>query len=481
MSVIRELKRSGVIRSQVSLVAMLGCLTIAAAALAIDEDDLQSAKSKLAKAQSLRGTHLPSGQIKISGVRPDHQLQTFCLNKDGLIFGVVAPPRPYAAQLKGDNNSAEIRVHDADGKELRKWNVDFAVQSIAAAPNGSILVAGNGMIAKFSAEGSLLKSAELPHIAQLLKDSAKLKEEAKAQLEEDQEQYDEYLKPFRQQTTQVNEQLQQQQKQLEELTARLEKMPEKEWTTADKSKLLAIKTSVRNLESQIARNLQNQKNDPQLQNYKQRSERSVDEVVAAMTRRLRIVNAIAVSDQDVFIASGVLKGFGYSIWRTGQDFKGAEQIVTGLSGCCGQMDIRCCEDRVFVAENSRKRVLQYDRDGKKLSQWGEGDRDGSAGANFGGCCNPMNLCFSTAGEVLTAESEGVVKRFTKEGSYLGIVGIANLTGGCKNVAIGLSPNGEKAYFYDREGSRIVILSRKTADSKPKTAAAAKKSRTAVSD
>ena len=389
-------------------------------------------------------THKQIGDIKIRGVRSGHQLQTFCLNKEGVIFAVVAPPRPYGASLEGKNNSAEIRVHDADGKELRQWSVDFAVQAIAAAPNGNIFVAGNGKIAKFDSEGKLLTSSDAPHIAALLKNSAKMKEEAEAQLEEEKEQYEEQRK-------QLDVNVDAQRKQLAELKEKLEKIPEEERKAADKRKVRTLEMQVKNLEAQ---------NKSMLQYYKQRGERTVDQVIAETTSRLKIVNALTVSDRDVFIASGVPKGYGYAIWRTSHEFEGADQIVTGLSGCCGQMDIRCCEEGVFVAENSRKRVLQYDREGKKLAQWGEGDRNGSTGAGFGGCCNPMNLCFGSAGEVFTAESEGYIKRFSKEGSFLGIVGQAKVSGGCKNVAIAVSPVGDKAYFFDLQGSRIVVLDKK---------------------
>lgn len=396
-------------------------------------------------------THAQSGDIKIKGVRSGHQLQTFCLNKEGLIFAVVGPARPYGGvKLEGKNNSAEIRVFEADGKELRQWTVDFAVQSIAVSPNGNVFVAGNGMIAKYDAEGKLLGSAETPHIASLLKNSAKLKEEAEAQLEEEKEQYEAQFK-------EMDAQVDVQRKLLAKQKADVEAKPEAEQTAADKRKIRTLEQAVKNMETQ---------NKSLLQFYKQRSERKVDDVIVEMTSRLKIVNALGVSDKDVFIASGMVKGYGYAIWRTSHEFEGAEQIVTGLSGCCGQMDIRCCDDGVFVAENSRKRVLQYDREGKKLSQWGEGSRDGTGGATFGGCCNPMNLCFSSAGEVFTAESEGYIKRYTKEGSFLGVLGQAKVSGGCKNVAIGISPDSSKAYFFDLQGSRIVVLNKK--DDAPKT-------------
>ena len=386
-------------------------------------------------------SHVQSGSIKIRGNRSGHQLQAFSLNKEGLIFAVVAAPRSYGAKLEGKNNTAEIRVFSASGEELRQWTVDFAVQSIAISPGGHVFVAGNGQIAKFDAEGKLLKSADAPHIAALLKNSAKLKDEAEAALEEEKEQYAEQVKALK-------EQVEPQQKMLDELKAAVDAKPEAERTTADKRKIRTLELAIKNMESQ---------NKAALQFYKQRSERKIDDVISEMTSRLKIVNSLAATDQDVFIASGVTKGYGYAIWRTNHDFDGSEQIVTGLSGCCGQMDIGCCEDKVFVAENSRKRVLQYDRDGKKLGQWGEGNRNGAAGAGFGGCCNPMNVCFGSNGEVLTSESEGYIKKFTKEGSFLGVVGQAKVSGGCKNVAIAMSPTGDKAYFFDLQGSRIVIL------------------------
>lgn len=455
-------------RSTLGLATLLGGLALAVPLHAADDaatpENLKTSLSELvgallggadatpaanASAAKLPGaTHTQSGDIKIQGARSGHQLQTFCLNKEGLIFAVVGPPKSYGnAQLEGKKNSAEVRVYDADGKELRQWAVDFAVQSIAAAPNGTIFVAGNGMIAKFDTDGKLLASADVPHISSLLKNSEKLKEEAEAALEDEKEQYEQYLK-------QIKQQVDAQKKALDEQKAALEAKPEAERTAAAKRKIRTLELTVRNAESQ---------NKAMLNYYKQRGERSVDDVISEMTGRLKVVNALGATDKDLFIASGVVKGYGYAIWRTSHDFEGAEQIVSGLSGCCGQMDIRCCDDCVFVAENSRKRVLQYDREGKKLAQWGEGSRNGAEGAGFGGCCNPMNLCIGPAGEVLTAESEGFIKRFTKEGSFLGVVGQAKVSGGCKNVAIALSPSGDKAYFFDLQGSRIVVLNQDKAD------------------
>ncbi len=42
-----------------------------------------------------------------------------------------------------------------------------------------------------------------------------------------------------------------------------------------------------------------------------------------------------------------------------------------LGGCCGQMDIQCDDEHLLVAENTKFEVGIYDRDGKRLSGFGQ--------------------------------------------------------------------------------------------------------------
>jgi hypothetical protein len=129
---------------------------------------------------------------------------------------------------------------------------------------------------------------------------------------------------------------------------------------------------------------------------------------------------------------------------------------------------------VFVAENSRHRVATFSREGEKGKFWGNSARAGliadEGGAavpattdysRFGGCCNPMNLRFTSGGDVLTAESEGHIKQFSPEGKFVRLVGMAEVSGGCKNVALAPSPKGDKIYFYDQQKSRVVVLTEKS--------------------
>mgnify|MGYP001488175850 CR=1 FL=1 len=203
-----------------------------------------------------------------------------------------------------------------------------------------------------------------------------------------------------------------------------------------------------------------------VQQYKKQQtdlEAKGDKLTAQEKAQLGTVNAVTVTEKDVFVATGEVKGYGYSVWRMNREFKEPKQILTGLGGCCGQMDIQAAGDAVFVAENTRHRVGKYDRDGKRLTSFGKRGRDGDPEC-FGSCCNPMNTRLLADGTVLTAESEGYVKRFSADGTYLGNVGAAKIQGGCKNVAVAAAPDGDVIYFCDQPGSRIIVLTKKSGGS-----------------
>ena len=111
------------------------------------------------------------------------------------------------------------------------------------------------------------------------------------------------------------------------------------------------------------------------------------------------------------------------------------------------MDVQCRNGELYVCENSRHRVIRFDRDGKEVAHFGKRDRAGE-GENFGGCCNPMNLCFSKEGNLYVSESNGVVKHFTPGGKYLGIVGVANVQPGCKNSCVGVTADDSRLFYID---------------------------------
>jgi hypothetical protein len=364
------------------------------------------------------------GEIAVKSELPGIALQTLCLDGDGNVVALLGPPR-YGETPKSP--VSEIQVYSASGDPVRKWKMPFLAQSVNAGPDGSVYVAGDGRIAKYDKSGKELANVELPQVAALLKDSDKLRKEAKEQLEQEVKQYADMAEQFRDQ---------------------LEKLKKKDadkLTPNEKAQMQALE--------------QNSKVYGQMAD--QQKKRSVDDVVRDLTTRLRIINALAVTEKDIFVVCGESKGYGYAVWRMSHDFKDAKQVMNSLRGCCGQMDVQAHGEELFVAENCSHAVGRYTRDGKKLGTFGKRGQEGDPEC-FGGCCNPMNVRVTGDGKVYTAESEGHVKLFDAKGEFVACVGTAKLQGGCKNVALAVSPDGSKVYFCDQPGSRILILTKKTA-------------------
>jgi hypothetical protein len=364
-----------------------------------------------------KGTHTQVATVAVKGAN-NNKLQTLSITPKGEIVALVGQSRYTPAK------SAEVQVFDAAGKPLHKWTIEFAGQSINAGPDGNVYVAGDGQIARYSSDGKLLAKIDIPHIAEALKNQDELKKRAQASIDDDIKSYQEDVAEH-QKTVET-----------------LEKKKADELTAAEKQQLRQAKQQVQIYE----------------QILKSAKAKSLDSEIRSITNRIRIINAIAVTPKDVFIACGELKGWGYGVWRMDHDFKNPTQVLKGLGGCCGQMDIQAVGDTIVVAENTKHRVGRYDRTGKSLDTFGKRGTDTTIGC-FGGCCNPMNVRIGTDGGVYTAESEGVVKHFDAQGKFVGIVGTATLKGGCKNVAVAVSPDGNHVYFCDQPGSQIIVLKR----------------------
>lgn len=352
-------------------------------------------------------------------------LQTLAATPDGKIVALVGLPRNAAPGTQTKTPLGKVLLLDDSGKELAGWPLDFSGQSIGVGPEGAVYVAGDGQVARFSREGTLLARSEVPHLAAILKDQDKLRQQAEAQLKAQTESIAETVKSF---TTQVQA---------------LKDKGEDQLTAVEKQQLKSLEVNLKAYEQFAGR------------------KQSIESAITSLTSRLRIINSITATDKEVFIACGELKGYGYAVWRMDLDFKNPQQVLKQLGGCCGQMDVQARGDKLFVAENTRHRVGQYDREGKQIAFFGKRDRE-SAGECFGGCCNPMNCRVAANGDVYTAESEGVVKRFNAAGEFVSLVGVVKLTGGCKNVAVAASPLGDKVYFCDLPGSRIIVLGQKNA-------------------
>ena len=360
-------------------------------------------------------THVQTATIKVAVEGASLPLQTFCLDSRGNILAGL-----------GDG-AGEIRMLDADGKLLKSWKTPVAPEAINTAPDGAVLVAGGGKLLKYDRDGNLLLEKESPHAASIKENTAKIREDVINQFA---------------QRSQVYEQ------QVELYEAEIKKLKAQgELSDLDQRRVAAYERNIEALRRYVAQNADNKP-----------SEEQIAQQVAAMSVYKLKTASISASGKDVFVAVPAMVGYGYDVWRMSDQFDDAESIVTGLRGCCGQMDVQCNADGVFVAENSRHRVCRYDRDGELITTWGQRATEGVVG--FGSCCNPMNVAFGPGGDVYTAESTtGRIKRYSPDGKLLGLVGSVDLVPGCKKVSIAVSRDGSRVYMLDITRTHIVLMTR----------------------
>ena len=321
---------------------------------------------------------------------------------------------------------------------------DGRAEQALAAVDGGLIVAGEGRLAEFDFEGKLVRSADSPHV-QKLPPLPEIPPPEKPLSDEEQKARAERLAAAKEARDRAQKAL-------------AAKMAELRAAAGDADKREQLQKEYAELVrafSERSAELNEASTTPRAKALQAR----------AAQMRHRSISAVAVGEKDVFIACPMAQGFGFAIWRTDRSFGEGRLIAEGLRGCCGQMDIQARGEHVFVAENARKRVVVYDRDGKQSAAWGESQRGGLEG--FGSCCNPMNLRFNPAGELITSEASlGRLKRYTPEGRLLGLVGTATVEGGCKNVAVDLSPDGKRCYVMDLGKNRICVLSAKADKAKP---------------
>jgi len=145
----------------------------------------------------------------------------------------------------------------------------------------------------------------------------------------------------------------------------------------------------------------------------------------ALQQRKLAITGIAVTGDDLFVACPSTTDFSYMVYRMDRQLQNPKLVVKGLRGCCGQMDIQAGDGKLWVPHNARHLVECYSRDGGKLSSFGKTSRVAADG--FGGCCEPKNVRLATDGFIYAAESGPpvVIKRFSTEGKFAGVVRSSN--------------------------------------------------------
>jgi hypothetical protein len=298
-----------------------------------------------------------------------------------------------------------------------------------------------GRLQRYTSEGKLVHEGEAPHIAAMKTQKAELRKEVVSRLNN----HANLFNP---------EQLL---AQYETMLADLEKRKKTEALNASEEQILKVLPQyITQLEEQVAEH-NKKKTDDQPQQTGPSEEEIQKELTQTIQQKSRIAS-ISTDGKNVFVATPATVGWGYSVWKMADDFTSGEEIVKDLRGCCGHMDVQCCENGLYVAENARHRVVCYDNQGQQRVSWGQSDRTGLKG--FTSCCNPMNICFNSEGDVYTAESTtGRIKRFDKDGQFLDFVGDVKLVPGCKNVSIAVSPDASRIYMLDITRGHIVVMSK----------------------
>ena len=416
-----------------SVSCLLSCFLLASVGIG---DDVTSIKDQ--------STHEQSGLIQFAQGTAPLKMNAFCLNNKGQIIAVCG------------NGPGEVRVVNDEGTVLHAWKVSVKPESVGVADDDSILVGGEGKLFRFAADGKLLTEIDSPHAARLRDSREALREEAIANLKRTMTSSDPLgaaksrVSSYETMLTQLKERKQKSQlnESEERLILMLPDLLERYQKQVDDLNAAAGNLTAEDIAAADAK----RKSGP--------SETQIKSQVESMIRTKMRVSSISSSGEHVFVTTRGIAGYGFDVWKMNLQFADADVIVTGLSGCCGQMDVQCCKDGLFVAENSRDRVVHYDIEGKEINKWGKSDRTGING--FTSCCNPMNVCFDNDGFIYTAESgSGRIKRFDASGKLLAYVGDVDLVPGCKNVSIAVSPVNDKIYMLDLTRNHIKVMEPKS--------------------
>ena len=391
-----------------------------------------------------QSTHHQTRTIEIRQGNTDNmQVNAFCLNKQGEILAACG------------NGPGQIRVLNDQGELLRSWEIAVKPEAINTADDGTILAGGEGRLFHFSADGKVLAEVDAPHAESLRNNAAAIREEAIAYIE-------------RAKNSNSAGSLKARVDTYESMIKQLEKKGETEKLSEQESQLLKVLPETLNVwkEQLAAREEEETKKDGTEEKAAGPSENDIAAQIDRLSKSKMRIASISTDGESIFVATPDLKGYGFAVWKLNQSMTQGEAIVTGLSGCCGQMDVQACKNGLYVAENSRKRIVCYDAKGAEIRQWGKSDRTGMDG--FTSCCNPMNVCFNKDGDVFTAESNtGRIKRFSAEGEFLNFVGDVKLVPGCKNVSIAVTPDHSRVYMLDLTRNHIVVMEQKPKESEEK--------------
>lgn len=369
----------------------------------------------------VKSTHKQLRVIKPYHADKPLTLLNYCLDKSGNLWMSVSTGSRYPTDTtsRAPKEVNFVQVYDADGNLKAEYPLEFVATAMNFAEDDTLVLAGEGKVARMSANGEILKQSPTPNIGDMEEFKTKMIEEAKKERAKSSANWT---------------------RQIKTLDDRLKRIEEKE---PDESKRSPQ-------EKMMVQQLTMQKK--QFEQMAESMEKAID--TESLIRRRLSVPGVAGTAKEVFI---VLAGAnGYEVWRTDYDFENGKVVANRLSGCCGNMDVQACREGFVASINGEFKVVEFDRDGKRLISFGKRDRSASDG--FGSCCNPMNCRILSNGDYIVAESSiGHIKKFDSKGKFIEVVGKAKISGGCKHCSLGYDEKLNRYYMMNEDRNHVCVL------------------------
>lgn len=407
------------LQTLILLAVVAPSLVVADDAADADPDTTDSAKVEAVSNALNSASHKQIAIVETMHDGKKVSLNTFALDNQGnLLACVSATPDSGETKVVG-----YLQKYSAEGKLLAETELEFVPTAVNVMADDRVIVAGTGKVAQVSGAGKLLSVIPSPHIGDVATLTERVTEEATKQLAD-------VTKRYKDMVDQVDERIK-----------KIEETPEEDRSKRDIALLKSLPVQKQSYEKMATQ-----------------METTYSRIYSpeSLLRRKMGITSVAVTSKDVFLCCYAIEGRGYDVWRLDHELSAPRKIMTGLGGCCGQCDVQAAGDNLVIGENTKFQVSLVDRDGERLTSFGKKDRSSENG--FGSCCNPMNVRCCSNGDIITSESSvGNIKRFSKDGEYLGLIGKAKISGGCKHVAVAHDEERNRFYTMNIDKDHICVL------------------------
>ena len=293
---------------------IVGFAVVASGILSAVSQESAAGEGIASSIASAPATHKQKQTIKVAKSNEGQKLEDFCIDREGRILVLLGPIGPdddddqleeseggnsvldFANRLLGGNKKkspkfeSAIHVYDRDGQPTEQWTVGFSGQAINISPDGSIVVGGDGRLARFDATGTKLHEAESPQMTYINNNPEEMRERAQEQLESDRKMYADRAEEFKDQLKQLQE-------------AKKEgKKPAKKTEEDENDESPFAGMSEQNLKAMV---------DAYQQMANRFEKKTVEEALAEVTARARRIHAITASNDEIFVTCPAMAGYGY--------------------------------------------------------------------------------------------------------------------------------------------------------------------------